>query len=73
MFPHVKIHLQHRKLGVNEKLKLAKKAESLNKGYELVTWAYDPPETVNGYLNFHKLGQDVLLTWKTAMEKCRTI
>ncbi|MFC9601315.1 GNAT family N-acetyltransferase [Peribacillus butanolivorans] len=50
------IHPQHRKLGIGEKLKLAQKEESLKKGYDLVTWTYDPLETVNGYLNLHKLG-----------------
>lgn len=50
------IHPEYQKLGIGEKLKLAQKEESLKKGYELVTWTYDPLETVNGYLNLHKLG-----------------
>jgi predicted GNAT superfamily acetyltransferase len=50
------IHPQYRKLGIGEKLKLAQRKESLKKGYDLVTWTYDPLETVNGNLNLHKLG-----------------
>ncbi|MFD0829326.1 GNAT family N-acetyltransferase [Neobacillus sp. M.A.Huq-85] len=50
------IHPEYRKLGIGEKLKLAQKKESLKMGYDLVTWTYDPLESVNGYLNLHKLG-----------------
>lgn len=50
------IHPQFRKLGIGEKLKRQQKEESLKKGYDLITWTYDPMETVNGYLNLHKLG-----------------
>ncbi|MED3562888.1 GNAT family N-acetyltransferase [Bacillus xiapuensis] len=50
------IHPEYRKLGIGEKLKLAQKEESLKMGYDLITWTYDPLETVNGYLNLHKLG-----------------
>lgn len=49
------IHPQFRKLGIGEKLKRAQKEESLKMGYDLVTWTYDPLETVNGNLNLHKL------------------
>lgn len=50
------IHPQFRKLGIGEKLKLQQKEDSLKRGYDLITWTYDPLETVNGYLNLHKLG-----------------
>ncbi|MGG4495483.1 GNAT family N-acetyltransferase [Brevibacillus reuszeri] len=50
------IHPDFRKLGIGEKLKLIQREESIKKGYDLVTWTYDPLETVNGYLNLHKLG-----------------
>jgi predicted GNAT superfamily acetyltransferase len=50
------VHPVFQKLGIGEKLKLEEKEESLKKGYDLVTWTYDPLETVNGNLNLHKLG-----------------
>jgi predicted GNAT superfamily acetyltransferase len=50
------IHQDYRKLGIGEKLKWAQKETAAEKGYNLITWTYDPLETVNGYLNLHKLG-----------------
>jgi predicted GNAT superfamily acetyltransferase len=50
------IHPDFRKFGVGEKLKWAQKETAAVKGYNLITWTYDPLETVNGYLNLHKLG-----------------
>ncbi|MEH7334624.1 GNAT family N-acetyltransferase [Neobacillus drentensis] len=50
------IHPEYRKLGIGEKLKRLQKEEALKKGYDLITWTYDPLETVNGNLNLHKLG-----------------
>jgi predicted GNAT superfamily acetyltransferase len=50
------IHPDYRKFGIGEKLKLAQKETAILKGYELITWTYDPLETVNGNLNLHKLG-----------------
>ncbi|MFB5662467.1 GNAT family N-acetyltransferase [Alteribacillus sp. HJP-4] len=50
------IKKEFRKMGVGRKLKLAQKEMALRKNYELITWTYDPLETVNGYLNLHKLG-----------------
>ncbi|WP_261179483.1 GNAT family N-acetyltransferase [Anaerobacillus sp. CMMVII] len=50
------IHPDYRKYGIGEKLKWAQKKMALELGYELITWTYDPLETVNGYLNLHKLG-----------------
>ncbi|WP_409291451.1 GNAT family N-acetyltransferase [Peribacillus sp. SCS-37] len=45
-----------RNKGIGEKLKLAQKQEALKMGYSLITWTYDPLESVNGYLNIGKLG-----------------
>lgn len=42
--------------GVGEKLKLAQRDEAKKKGYSLITWTYDPLESINGYLNIQKLG-----------------
>lgn len=50
------IHPDYRKFGIGEKLKWAQKELALEKGYDLITWTYDPLETVNGNLNLHKLG-----------------
>lgn len=50
------IHPDYRKFGIGEKLKWAQKKLALEKGYDLITWTYDPLETVNGNLNLHKLG-----------------
>ncbi len=37
-------------------LKLAQRQHVLNQGLDLVTWTFDPLESRNAYLNFHKLG-----------------
>ncbi|MDR0140080.1 GNAT family N-acetyltransferase [Metabacillus idriensis] len=50
------IHPDYRKFGIGEKLKIAQKETALEMGYDLITWTYDPLETVNGNLNLHKLG-----------------
>jgi predicted GNAT superfamily acetyltransferase len=47
---------QFRNLGIGEKLKLAQAVEARKLGYSLITWTYDPLESVNGYLNIGKLG-----------------
>jgi predicted GNAT superfamily acetyltransferase len=45
-----------RNLKIGEKLKLAQREEARKLGYTLITWTYDPLESVNGYLNIGKLG-----------------
>jgi len=50
------IHPDYRIGGIGEKLKWAQREEALNIGYDLITWTYDPLETVNGNLNIRKLG-----------------
>jgi predicted GNAT superfamily acetyltransferase len=47
---------QYRSCGVGEKLKLVQFEEARKLGYSLITWTYDPLESVNGYLNIGKLG-----------------
>jgi predicted GNAT superfamily acetyltransferase len=47
---------QFRNKGIGEKLKLAQCEEALKLGYSLITWTYDPLESINGYLNIGKLG-----------------
>ncbi|MEH7418094.1 GNAT family N-acetyltransferase [Neobacillus drentensis] len=48
--------IQFRNKGIGEKLKLAQRDEALKLGYSLITWTYDPLESINGYLNIGKLG-----------------
>jgi predicted GNAT superfamily acetyltransferase len=46
----------YRNKKIGEKLKLAQREEALKLGYSLITWTYDPLESINGYLNIAKLG-----------------
>lgn len=50
------IHPDYRSSGIGYSLKLAQRTEALRKGYELITWTYDPLETPNANLNIKKLG-----------------
>jgi len=45
-----------RNLGLGRKLKLAQRADALEKGIELIEWTFDPLEIKNAYLNIVKLG-----------------
>ncbi|MEK5483131.1 MULTISPECIES: GNAT family N-acetyltransferase [unclassified Viridibacillus] len=45
----------YQKGGLGEKLKAAQKEWALEMGYSLIVWTYDPLESVNAYLNLHKL------------------
>jgi len=45
---------QNRNVGY--RLKLAQREQVLAQGIELITWTFDPLESRNAYLNFHKLG-----------------
>ncbi|MFE1245888.1 GNAT family N-acetyltransferase [Fictibacillus sp. NPDC058756] len=47
---------RYRNQGIGEKLKHVQREEALKLGYSLITWTYDPLESVNGYLNISKLG-----------------
>lgn len=42
--------------GVGRQLKLAQREEALRQGFRLITWMYDPLESVNAHLNVGKLG-----------------
>jgi predicted GNAT superfamily acetyltransferase len=57
---------QFRNKGIGEKLKRAQREEALRLGYSLITWTYDPLESINGYLNIAKLGG----VCSTYMENC---
>lgn len=47
---------QFRNRGIGEKLKLRQREEALKLGYSLITWTYDPLESINAHLNITKLG-----------------
>ncbi|WP_318502506.1 GNAT family N-acetyltransferase [Bacillus sp. T3] len=47
---------EYRNKGIGEKLKYAQREAAYKLGYELITWTYDPLESINGYLNIGKLG-----------------
>ncbi len=50
------VHPDYRDQGVGYSLKLAQREHVLAQGLDLVTWTFDPLETRNAQLNFHKLG-----------------
>jgi predicted GNAT superfamily acetyltransferase len=50
------VHPDYRDHGVGYSLKLAQREHVLAQGLDLITWTFDPLETRNAALNFHKLG-----------------
>ena len=42
--------------GIGEKIKWAQRDFVIEKGFDLMTWTFDPLETMNGSLNIRKLG-----------------
>lgn len=50
------VHPDYRDHGVGYALKLAQREHVLAQGLDLLTWTFDPLETRNAWLNFHKLG-----------------
>ncbi|RAL24207.1 GNAT family N-acetyltransferase [Thermoflavimicrobium daqui] len=49
------IHPNYQNQGLGEKLKQAQREWAIHMGYQLITWTYDPLESINGYLNLEKL------------------
>ena len=47
---------QYQRLGIGYRLKIAQREFALRIGVRLITWTFDPLESLNGYLNFGKLG-----------------
>ncbi|WP_163971133.1 GNAT family N-acetyltransferase [Oceanobacillus halotolerans] len=47
---------EYRKDGLGRKMKLKQAAIAKEKGYSMITWTFDPLESLNAYLNIHKLG-----------------
>lgn len=50
------VHPDYQKRGIGEQLKQAQREQAIRLGYDLITWTFDPLESVNAYLNIHKLG-----------------
>jgi predicted GNAT superfamily acetyltransferase len=50
------VHPDYRDHSVGYSLKLAQREHVLAQGLDLITWTFDPLETRNAQLNFHKLG-----------------
>ena len=46
----------YRNTGVGRRLKLAQRAEAIERGFELMEWTFDPMEIKNAYLNIERLG-----------------
>lgn len=42
--------------GIGEKIKWAQREVAREKGFDLMTWTFDPLQTINGSLNIRKLG-----------------
>ncbi len=50
------VHPAYREHGIGLRLKLAQRTAALEKGFEHITWTFDPLQSTNAHLNFHKLG-----------------
>ena len=50
------VHPHFRRRGLAYQMKVMQKQLARAKGFERITWTYDPLESVNGYLNLHRLG-----------------
>lgn len=47
---------EYRGTGLGARLKWAQREQALAKGYNLMTWTYDPLEAANAHLNLNRLG-----------------
>ena len=50
------VHPARRECGLGFRLKLAQRAAALARGFERITWTFDPLQSTNAHLNCHKLG-----------------
>ena len=50
------VHPAYREHGIGVRLKLAQRSAALERGFEHITWTFDPLQSTNAHLNFHKLG-----------------
>jgi predicted GNAT superfamily acetyltransferase len=50
------VHPDYLASGLGLRLKLAQRMAALERGFDRMTWTFDPLLSANAYLNFHKLG-----------------
>ncbi|HSK73135.1 MAG TPA: GNAT family N-acetyltransferase [Pyrinomonadaceae bacterium] len=50
------VRLDYRNFNLGQKLKMAQRARALSQGINLMTWTFDPLQSLNAYFNFSKLG-----------------
>jgi len=50
------VHPSYRGHGIGCRLKLAQRTTALERGFDHITWTFDPLQSTNAHLNFHKLG-----------------
>jgi predicted GNAT superfamily acetyltransferase len=50
------VHPSYREHGIGLRLKLAQRTAALDKGFDHITWTFDPLQSTNAHLNFRKLG-----------------
>jgi predicted GNAT superfamily acetyltransferase len=50
------VHPLYRECGLGLRLKLAQRSAALAREFERITWTFDPLQSTNAHLNFHKLG-----------------
>jgi len=50
------VHPSYRGTGIGLRLKLAQRLAALERGFERITWTFDPLQSTNAHLNVHKLG-----------------
>jgi len=47
---------EYRNRGIASQLKLAQRSQALKQGFSLMTWTFDPLQSLNAYFNLSKLG-----------------
>src|ERR1051325_297611 len=50
------VHPSYRECGLGLRLKLAQRTAALERGFQRITWTFDPLQSTNAHLNVHKLG-----------------
>jgi predicted GNAT superfamily acetyltransferase len=50
------VKTEYRNLDLGRRLKLAQREHVLAQGIELITWTFDPLQSLNAHFNFNKLG-----------------
>jgi predicted GNAT superfamily acetyltransferase len=50
------VHPSYRECGLGLRLKRAQRMAALDRGFEHITWTFDPLQSTNAHLNVHKLG-----------------